>query len=109
MKVAKDMESSALTLAEINPDLHVRVITEALFGSAHHYIAYGVQSKVGEHFDKHAGVPALLRRYGFNEEAASFEKLDSIRAGRFYGGKGDAGEVKVALELLEKIKRWAMI
>lgn len=107
LRSAREMEASARALAEENPDAHVRVITEAIFGAAHHYIAYGLENRVGEHLDKHAGVQALMRKHGFGEEASYFEKLDSIRAGRFYGRKGDAKEVKAAFNLLEKIERWA--
>ena len=107
LKSAREMEASARALDKQDPDAHVRVITEAIFGAAHHYIAYGLENKTREHLDKHAGVPALLRKHGFGEEALCFEKLDSIRAGRFYGRKGDAGEVRAAFDLLEKIKGWA--
>jgi len=107
LKSAEEMERSARALAEVGQEKHVRVIAEAIFGAAHHYIAYGLGKKVGEHLDKHAGVPALLRRHGFDEQASNFEKLDSIRAGRFYGRKGDSEAVRLALELLELVKRWA--
>lgn len=107
LKSAEEMERSARTLAKRDPEKHVRVIAEALFGAAHHYIAYGLESKVGEHLDKHAGVPALLRKHGFDEQASDFERLDSIRAGRFYGRKGNSEAVRRALELLERVKRWA--
>lgn len=107
LKSAEEMEESARALAEEDPEKHVKVIAEAIFGAAHHYLAYGLEDKLGEHLDKHSGVPSLLRKHGFGEEASCFEKLDSIRAGRFYGRKGNSEAVREAFDLLQRIKRWA--
>jgi hypothetical protein len=48
----------------------------------------------------------FLRRHGEEEISLAFESIDGLRAGRFYGRKGNGEIVKRALENLEVIKKW---
>ncbi len=74
-------------------------ITELCYGLAHHLIAYGMETRHGIHKDTHVGVPRLLRRHGEGEIAIAFERLDQLRAGRWYGGKENGGGGKECLKL----------
>ena len=86
---------------------HVAAITELCYGLAHHLIAYGMETRHGLHRDTHAGVPHLLRRHSEGEIAKAFERLDQLRAGRWYGGKGNGEVVKECLKLVQQIEVWA--
>jgi hypothetical protein len=103
---ARELEASIQELAKLDPDEHIRLIVEGAFGAAHHYIAYGCDSKHGVHSDKHEGVSAMLRRLGHERISETFERLDTIRHGRFYGGKRNGEIVEEILRLLEQIKGW---
>lgn len=85
---------------------HVAAITELCYGLAHHLIACGMETRHGLHKDTHVGVPYLLRRHGEGEIAMAFERLDQLRAGRWYGGKGDGEVVKECLKLVRQIEAW---
>lgn len=107
LRNARELEASVRELAGLDPDKHIRLIVEGAFGAAHHYIAYGCDSKHGTHSDKHEGVPTILRRFGHSEIAKIFERLDTIRHGRFYGGKGNSETIGEILHLLDRIKEWS--
>jgi len=85
---------------------HVKAIIELIFGAAHHYSAAGLEEKQSEHPEKHQQIPGFLRRSGEIEVATAFETIDGLRAGRFYGRKGNGDIVKQALKNLEVIKKW---
>lgn len=38
--------------------------------------------------------------------ATAFERLDQLRAGRWYGGKGDGEVVEECLKLIAQIEQW---
>ncbi|MDI6708848.1 MAG: hypothetical protein QME47_07185 [Candidatus Thermoplasmatota archaeon] len=104
LEKAKKIERSA---EKLDPDTDSELIIEGLYGAAHHYIAYGVQMKHGEHTDKHTQNPALLKKYGHDEIRAKFEVLDSLRTGDFYGGRTDGERVRKAKAILAEIKTWS--
>ncbi len=85
---------------------HVAAITELCYGLAHHLIAGGMDIRHGLHKDTHAGMPQLLRQHGEDEIALAFEHLDQLRAGRWYGGKGNGEVVRECLKLLQQIEAW---
>jgi len=87
---------------------NVEAIVEICYGLAHHLIAYGLETRFGEHKDTHQGVPTLLRQHGQSEIAIHFERLDTLRIGRWYGGKGNGEVVEESLKIIEAIERWAM-
>jgi hypothetical protein len=88
--------------------VHLVAVVELCYGLAQQYIAYALEMKFGEHKDTHAGLPALLRENGQVEIAESFERLDTLRHGRWYGGKGNGEVLEEALEIIEEIERWAV-
>ena len=79
-----------------------------MYGAAHHYIAYALELKHGEHSGKHEKDFLLLRKYGYPEMRSKFETLDSLRTGDFYGGRTDGERVERARGLLTEIKAWAI-
>jgi hypothetical protein len=86
----------------------VAAITELCYGLVHHLLAYGMETKHGVHRDTHTGLPRLLRQHGEDQMAMVFERLDQLRAGRWYGGKGDGEVVKECLKLLVQVEQWTM-
>lgn len=86
---------------------HVVAVVELCYGISQHIIAYGMAKRYGEHKDSHVGLPKALRRHGAHEIAEYFEKLDTYRQGRWYGGKGDGEIVRACLDILNAITKWA--
>jgi hypothetical protein len=72
-----------------------------------HLIAFGMEEKYNRHLDTHVGLPRELRRLGETEIAEVFEQMDTYRAGRWYGSKGNGEVVKACLEAIKKVKDWA--
>ena len=85
---------------------HVAAITELCFGLAQHLLAYGMETKHDVHKDTHVGLPRLLRQHSEGQVATAFERLDQLRAGRWYGGRGNGKVVEECLTLVELIERW---
>jgi len=86
---------------------HVAAVTELCYGLSHHLLAYGMERKHGLHKDTHIGLPRLLRQHAEDQMAMVFERLDQLRAGRWYGGRGDGEVVKECLRLIAQIEQWA--
>lgn len=104
-ETGKQLEESAKELA-VDSQKHVKAIIELIFGSAHHYTAAGLEEKYKEHPDKHNQIPGFLRKHNEIDIAVAFETIDGLRAGRFYGRKGNGDIVKEAFKNLEVIERW---
>lgn len=104
-ETGNQLEESAKELMT-DAEKHVKAIIELIFGAAHHYAAAGLEERHGEHPEKHQQIPGFLRKNKEEKISLAFESIDSIRAGRFYGRKGNGEMVKQALENLEVIKKW---
>jgi hypothetical protein len=78
------------------------------YGLAQHYIAYGLEKKYGEHKDTHQGCPILLIQHGQDDIAMLFERLDTLRHGRWYGGKGNGEVLEESLRIIKEIEKWAV-
>ena len=108
-KKVKELEDS---LNELLPDpegRHVVVIVEITYGILLHSIAIGMETKHGRHLDTHVGLPRELRKVGDTNIAEIFGMLDSFRAGRWYGSKGNGKIVRKCLEFIKAVKKWAKI
>jgi hypothetical protein len=106
-KKADEIENS---LNELLPDpngQHVVAIVELTYGLLQHMIAVGMEAKYGRHVDSHVGLPRELRKVGAVNIAELFVRLDSFRAGRWYGSKGNGNIVRKCLEFIENVKKWA--
>lgn len=103
---AQEIESS---LQELLPDpdgQHVVAIVELTYGLLHHLIAVGMETKYGRHVDSHVGLPRELRKAGAVDIAELFVRLDSFRAGRWYGSKGNGNVVRQCLKFIKSVKNW---
>lgn len=81
-------------------------IVELVYGCSLHYIAYASEKKFGTHFDIHTGLIKFLRNNNEDEIADLFSNLETIRHGRWYGGKGNGNTIKKVLEILDNIEVW---
>lgn len=84
---------------------HVSSIVELVYGCSMHYLSYGCQVRFGTHKDTHVGLQKFLRKMNEEEIAIAFGKLDTIRHGRWYGGKDNGKTVSEALKILKQIER----
>ena len=105
LQKAEEIYSSILILAD--DDAHAVAITELAFCCAFHYLVYGCERKFQRHIDTHASLSHLLRAEGEGDIANAFGQLDTLRHGRFYGGKGNGKTIGEVLDLLEVIKQWS--
>ncbi len=105
LRKANEIKASIDILKE--DETHVIAVVELTYGLSQHLIAYGLDNKYGEHRDTHHGTPALLRKHKEYEIATLFERLDTLRHGRWYGGKGNGEVLKEALKIIDQIERWS--
>jgi len=105
LKKAKKIEKSA---EKLDPEADSELIIEGLYGAAHHYIAYALQTMHDEHSDKHSQDPVFLKKYGYHDIRSKFEVLDSLRAGNFYGSRTNGERIRKAKQLLIEIKEWGV-
>lgn len=87
---------AAKHLAKAN-ELHSSLQRLRPTDGAHQYAAAHLLARFGEHHDKHHRVAAALRRHGLGEVAEAFQRLQTLRAGRWYGGQGDGEVVRECL------------
>jgi len=69
--------------------------------------SYGSESRFGTHKDTHVGLQRFLRENDEEEIVIAFGRLDTIRHGLWYGGKGNGKTVSEILKILNQIIRWA--
>ena len=105
-KRAKEIIGSINVLVGEDMDKHVAAIVEQAYGAVHHLIAYGMDKKYGIHSDTHTGVSRILREHGEHEIGEIFDRLGSLRHGRWYGGKGNGEIVKECLSIISKVEEW---
>ncbi|MEW6328771.1 MAG: hypothetical protein AB1468_01505 [Candidatus Micrarchaeota archaeon] len=101
MKKAKGIENST---AKLDEEEDWQLIVEGVYGAALHYIAAICEKKIGKHLETHKGLPGFLDENGLSELATLFRQLDSFRVSRWYGKQGDGETVRLAREILERIK-----
>ncbi len=105
LKKAEEIRASIDELLK-DGERHVTSIVELGYGMVHHLVAYGLDTKHGKHRDAHHGIPATLRERGEDEMATLFERLDTLRHGRWYGGKGDGEIVEETMKIVDRIEGW---
>jgi len=105
IKRAEEIRKS-IDLLKLDKD-HTSAIVELVYGCSIHYIAYGCEMKFNTHKDMHAGLQRFLRERDEEEIAVAFGRLETIRHGRWYGGKGNGETVSEVLKILNQITGWA--
>jgi len=81
------------------------LIIEGVYNITIQYIAYYCESKHRDHRDTHKGIISYLKSIGENMLAEKFLKLETLRTGRWYGGKTNGESAAEALSILDEIKR----
>ncbi|MFA5772592.1 MAG: hypothetical protein WC974_07670 [Thermoplasmata archaeon] len=104
---ADSIKKSIERLINGHTDEDVAAVVELAYGAAQHLISYGMEKKYKLHKDTHTGMASQLRDRGEDNIAIMFEKLETYRQGRWYGGKGDGEIIKACLKIIEDIERWA--
>lgn len=104
---SQEIEGSLRKLLPDPKGENVVALVELAYGVLQHLIAFGMEKKFSLHLDTHVGLPRELRKYGVGNIAMLFEELDTFRAGRWYGSKGNGEVVKRCLEVIDEIKDWA--
>lgn len=104
-KAAEDIESTIQPLKDISNA--ARVVIEGAWGAAFHWIAFGCETKHKSHQESHARLGTFLRQRNEQSTADSWEALERVRQGGWYGKNTEPETVQRALELLERIHTWA--
>lgn len=104
---AREIQRSLERLLPDPEGENVAAIVELCYGIAQQLIAYGTETKYGVHKETHINVPHLLREHDAPKIAELFEELDRLRAGRWYGSKGNGEVVRQCLEKVAEIEKWA--
>lgn len=105
-QAAEDIEKTIMPLQTTS--YAARLTIEGAWGAAFHWIAYGCATKHNNHQESHARLGTYLRRLGQNAVAEWWEDLEHVRQGGWYGKNTDAMTVQFALDLLEKVRNWAI-
>lgn len=107
LKKANEIKRSLNKLLPDPKGENVIAVVELIYGVLIHLIAFGMEKRYQRHLDTHVGLPKELRKVGENEIAEIFEEVDTFRAGRWYGSKGNGEIVKKSFDCLEKVEVWA--
>lgn len=108
LRKATEMQDTIQFLtSDPQKERHVAAIVETVYGAAQHLVAYALQTRHGSHLDTHAGMIRLLREQGYGEIADLFGELDTLRMGRWYGGKGNGQVIARCQTILAQIHEWA--
>jgi hypothetical protein len=104
-QAAEDIEADVAT---IQPQPRAsRLAIEGCWGAAFHWIAYGCQTKHGQHRETHIRLGAFLRGLGEPLVAGWWEQLEGLRQGGWYGGHFDPADVQRAMDFLGDVRTWA--
>jgi hypothetical protein len=105
-KKANEIKGSLEKLFPDKEGKHVVAVVELTYGILQHLISYGMEKKYGRHLNTHVGLCKELRTLGEDAIAEIFESIDTLRHGRWYGGKGNGNIVKKCLELIKEVEKW---
>lgn len=98
---AKRLESS---IKKLDVESDWESIVEICYGIALNYIAIICEIKLKKHIDTHKGLPKFLDQNELNKLATWFRELDTLRQGRWYGGKQNGETAKIAISIIKKLK-----
>ena len=103
---AEELKGSRALLTP--PEGHIALYTEASLGIAHQLFMAGSQRKYGTHEDQHQGLARWLRDRGETAMAEHLTELEAMRAGRWYGRRGNGSAAQRQDELLDAIAQWSL-
>lgn len=105
-QAAEDIEAD---IAMLQPQPRAsRLTIEGCWGAAFHWIAYGCETKDGQHRETHIRLGAHLRNtLGEPTVANWWEELERLRQGGWYGGHFDAASIQRAFIVLGEVRSWA--
>ena len=92
-------------MPQAQPENDWETIVESCFGIALHLITYLTGEKAGKHLDTHKGLSAFLVGIGLRNVSELFRELDSMRIGRWYGGKENGKSARRALAIVAELER----
>ncbi len=95
------------TLMKLQHDADSEGIIELAWTAAFQWIAFGSETKYGQHQNTHTRLNRFLKNLGEQTAADWWETLDTLRQGGTYGGEPDPAKVTEALSLLAQIRQWA--
>jgi hypothetical protein len=104
-KAAEDVEATITPLAS-SPQA-ARIVIEGAWGAVFHWIAFGCETKHGQHQESHARLTSFLHARGEAAVAGWWDQLDRLRQGGWYGLRTDPASVAQALDLLGEVRTWA--
>ena len=104
LKRATEIRNGINSLKKI--DENTSAIVELTYGCSFHFIAFATETRYGNHQDIHSGLIRFLRENDEDEIANQFARLETIRHGRWYGGKGNGETIEKVLEILNTIEVW---
>lgn len=93
------------TCLKLSPENDWETVVESCFGMALHLISFLCMEKSGKHLDTHKGLSAFLVGIGLREVSELFRELDSMRIGRWYGGKENGKSARRALAIIAELER----
>src|SRR5579884_115389 len=105
-QAAEDIEADVVAL-QTQPH-ESRLAIEGCWGAAFHWIAYGCETKHGQHRESHIRLGAFLRNdVGEPAIADWWDELERLRQGGWYGGQFDETRLQRALTVLGEVRSWA--
>ena len=105
-QAAEDLEK---TIASLQPAPYAaRIVIEGAWGAAFHWIAFGCQTKYQRHLENEAGLGAFLRHQREGVVDDWWETLEHVRQEGCFGENTGPMFVQHALDLLERIREWAL-
>lgn len=107
-QAALDIEQSLAKLGDPAVEPFVgRLLIEAYWGAAFHWIAYGCQQKHAKHKENHTQLSRYLRDLGEVTIGQQWDRLDQTRQGGWYGHQATSSSVQIAEGYWQDIKAWA--
>ncbi len=104
-QAALDLEQAIAALGDPNTHPYIsRLLIEAYWGAAFHWIAVGCQERHGKHKENHTQLGKFLRDQGKQTVAAIWDRLDERRRAAWYGHQTGSADIVAAEHWWQAIK-----
>jgi hypothetical protein len=94
--------------SKLDPAADIRSYAELTHGMALHAVAAGAVRRHGADLDNHQGMVRWLRDHGYPDIADTFNEIESLRVGRWYGRQGNGSAAHRLDELIGEIESWSL-